>query len=269
MMVERIFLSALTSFLTDNLPAAPALLGTAEPTRTNELPAVVLSLEKLRRPGTGLGERSALITDSTLLWSAAIDLANPVLPEEPTFSLISEDRRTLILPHGGLVRADGSAGPLSAADFAVTVAGQARTLVSGTPGANQVQVDPLVGRMVFGAALPLSGAVVANYILGQWEQRVARLDGSLTIAVFASAVGPLETLTDHVIAAFTDKQLAGLERISLSELKSIGRPDTGLNNARSRTMTFEFEYEAVINRPDSSGGIIQSIPLTTLLQGGA
>src|SRR5262245_57081438 len=212
-MVERTFLNAIRSFLVGNLPAAPALLGIAEPVVGGELPAVVLSLQKLHRPACGLGERSSLITDGALPWTATIDLANPVLPEEPDFSLISQDRRELVLPHGGLVRADGSSGPLSAVDFSVTVAGQPRTLVAGAPGINEVQVDPLVGRMVFGAALPEEGDVVANYILGQWEQRVARLAGMLRVGVFATAAGALETLSDAVIAVFTEKRLAGLERI--------------------------------------------------------
>ncbi len=268
-MVERAFLNAVTAFLAGNLPAVPASLGSAQPSAANELPAVVLSLEKLSRPGSGLGERTSLITDEALPWTATIDLANPVLPEEPAFSLISQDRRELVLPHGGLVRADASSGPLSAADFSVTVAGEPRTLVAGPPGANEVQVAPLVGRMVFGAALPQQDNVVANYFLGQWEQRVARLEGLLRVGVVATAAAVAESLSDDVIAVFTEKRLAGLERISLFTLESIGRPDATLNNARSRAMTFEFEYEAVINRPDSSGGIIQRIPVTTLLGNGA
>ena len=268
-MVERTFLSAIRDFLATNLPTPPALLGTAEPVVGGELPAIVLSLTKLNRLASGLGERSALITDGALPWTATIDLAHPVLPEEPEFSLLSQDRRELVLPHGGLVRADGSSGPLSTADFSVTVVGQPRTLVAGAPGANEVQVQPLVGHMVFGAALPAAGDVVAHYILGQWEQRVARLAGMLRVGVFATAAGALETLSDAVITVFTEKRLTGLERISLSDLESIGRPDATLNNARSRAMTFEFEYEAVINRPESSGGVIQSIPATTLLESGA
>jgi hypothetical protein len=267
-MVERTFLNAMISFLAANLAPAPSLLGVAEPAATGDLPAVVLSLSKLKRQPSGLGGRSQLITAGALPWSATIDLAHPVLPEEPTFSLLSPDRRELVLPHGGLVRADGSAGPLNAGSFSVTVAGQARTLVAGAPGPNEVSCDPLVGRLIFGAPLPNAGQVVANYLLGQWEQRVARLEGTLQIRVVAASAAAVETLSDSLNSAFAAGGSPGLERVALTELESIGRPDTTLNNARSRTLAFEFEYEAVINRPESSGGIIQRIPVTTLLGSG-
>ncbi|HVP42873.1 MAG TPA: hypothetical protein VMS96_05545 [Terriglobales bacterium] len=268
-MVERTFLNAMVSFLTANLSPTPVTLGIAEPAGVGDLPAVVLSLSGLKRQPSGLGERSQLITDGALPWSATIELDKPVLPEEPTFSLLSPDRRELVLPHGGLVRADGSAGPLDAGSFSVTVAGQGRTLVTGVPGPDEVNCDPLVGRLVFGAPLPATGKVVVNYILGQWEQRVARLEGTLRIRVVAATAAAAATLSDSVIGELADGGQAGLERIVLTELESIGPPDTALNNARSRTMAFEFEYEAVINRPDSSGGIIQRIPLTALLGRGA
>jgi hypothetical protein len=267
-MVERSFLNAIRAFLAGNLSPVPTTLGIAEPAQATDLPAVVLSLEKLKRQPSGLGERSALITDGVLPWSATIDLADPVLPEEPTFSLISPDRRELVLPHGGLVRADGSAGPLNAASFSVTVAGQPRTLVVGVPEPNEVHCDPLIGRLIFGSPLPIDGHVVANYNLGQWEQRVARMEGTLRVRVAAATAAAAETLGDAVITALTEGGPEGLERIALTDLESIGRPDAALNNARSRAMTFEFEYEMVINRPESSGGIIQRIPVTTLLGSG-
>jgi hypothetical protein len=266
-MVEQTFLSTMVSFLAVNLTPAPSILGVTEPAVVGDLPSVVLSLSKLKRRPSGLGERSQLITDGALPWSATIDLAHPVLPEEPTFSLLSPDRRELVLPHGGLVRADGSTGPLNAGSFSVTVAGQARTLVAGVPGPSEVSCDPLVGRLIFGAPLPNAGQVVANYVLGQWEQRVARLEGTLQIGIVAATAAAVETLSDEVISALA-RGPAGLERLALTELESIGRPDATLNNARSRTMAFEFEYEAVINRPESSGGIIQRIPVTTLLGSG-
>jgi hypothetical protein len=264
-MVERTFLDAMRSFLAAHLSPVPTTLGIAEPAETGDLPAVVLSLEKLKRQASGLGQRSALITDGVLPWTATIDLANPFLPEDPTFSLLSPDRRELVLPHGGLVRTDGSTGPLNVGSLSLTVAGQPRTLVSEEPEPNEVMCEPLVGRLVFGAPLPATGKVVAHYILGQWEQRVARLEGTLRVRVVAETAAAAEALGDGVITALTGDRPAGLERIGLTDLESIERPDAALDNARARAMTFEFEYEAVINRPESSGGIIQRIPVTTLL----
>jgi hypothetical protein len=267
-MVERDFLNATISCLTASISPAPVTLGIAEPAAVGDLPAVVLSLSKLKRQPSGLGERSQLITDGALPWTVTIDLGHPVLPEDPTFSLLSADRRQLVLPHGGLVRADGSTGPLDAGSFSVAVAGEPRTLAAGAPESNEVSCDPLVGRLTFGASLPANGEVVVNYILGQWEQRVARLEGTLRVRVIAARAAAAEALSDSVIEALLDGKQEGLERIVLTELESIMAPDGTLSNARSRTMAFKFEYETMINRPESSGGIIQRIPATALLGSG-
>jgi hypothetical protein len=74
-------------------------------------------------------------------------------------------------------------------------------------------------------------------------------------------------LSDAAIELFMRKQAPGTERLTLVELQSIERTDATLK-ARSRVMEFGFEYEQVINRPDSSGGIIQQIPLTMSLGNG-
>ncbi len=91
---------------------------------------------------------------------ATIDLANPVLPEEPDFVLLDATRRVLILPHGGLVRQDGSDpgdAPLAAADITVLVAGAPRTVVTAPPAAGEVRADPRVGTLTFGDALAGGG----------------------------------------------------------------------------------------------------------------
>ncbi len=264
-MVENTFLNAMKTLLSANLSPPPATLGMAEPAVAAELPAVVLSLARLRRQPGGLGERSRLITGGVLPWSATIDLESPVLPEEPTFSLLSSDRRELVLPHGGLVRADGTLGPLNSGSFSVTVDGQPRALIVGDPEPNEVVCEPLVGKLIFGAPLPAVGVVQARYNLGQWEQRVARLEGTLRVRVMAAGAAAVEALSDSVIAVLAAGGHDGLERIALTEMESIGRPDATLGNARSRTLAFEFTYEAVIDRPESSGGIIQRIPVTVLL----
>lgn len=271
-MSESAFLQSVASFLENQagLNPAPATIGIAEPEpAATAMPAVVLSLEDLRRPGNGLGERSALITDGVLPWSATIDLANPVLPEEPGFSLISPDRRTLILPHGGLVRADGGSGPLGPADLTVAVDGVPRTVVSGAPTGDQVQAEPLVGRLLFGMPLPPTGTLVATYRLGQWEQRLARIAGTLRVDVRAIGVPPLQSISDAVAAALPGPlapiHIRRLHRMMLSAVSSIGPADSTFANSRLRTLRFAFDVEQEINLPESSGGIIQRVPITTRL----
>lgn len=267
---ETAFLTAVADYLRTGagLTPAPALVDIAEPLQSSDLPAVVLSLETVQRPGSGLGERSEMITDGALPWTASIDLTNPVLPEEPDFVLLSPNRRELILPHGGLRQADGGEGPLGAADLSVTVGGVARTVVNTPPGADEVRADPTVGLLVFGSALPANGTVVANYVLGQWERRVTQIAGVLRVDVRASTAGVVATLSAAVVDALmgaVQVEIKGLRKLAVTELSSIGLPDTLRANSRGRSALFGFDYEHEVNRPDSSGGIIQRVPITSRL----
>ncbi|MEY4754804.1 MAG: hypothetical protein RJA44_2479, partial [Pseudomonadota bacterium] len=234
----------------------------------NDLPTLVLSLEKVQRQHPGLGERAELISNGALPWQATIDLANPVLPEEPGFVLLSADRRSLILPHGGLRQADGSGGPLGPADISVSVAGTPRTVVAGAPGAGQVQADASIGLLRFGSALPASGLVRVSYVLGQWERRVTPLSGTLRLDVWAADGSSCATLSDAAINALLaapDAALASLHKLVLTDLSGVSFPDPNRARARGRTARFVFAYEHVVNRPDSSGGVIRRIPITTEL----
>lgn len=271
-MSESAFLQSVASFLEDQagLSPAPVSIGIAEPDPVPAaMPAVVLSLEDLRRPGNGLGERSALITDGVLPWFAVINLADPVLPDEPGFSLISPDRRELILPHGGLVQADGDSGPLGPADLTVEVDDVPRTVVTGTPTGNQVQADPLVGRLLFGTPLPATGTLVATYLLGQWEQRLARIAGTLRVDVRGVGVAPVQGISDGAATALQGPlaplHIRRLHRMALLEMSGIGPVDPAFANSRLRTLRFAFDVEQEINQPESSGGIIQRVPITTRL----
>lgn len=249
----------------------PALIGVVEPTAANELPAIVLSLERVERLGAGLGARSELIVDGVLPWESRIDLANPFLPGEPDFPLVSGDRRQLILSHGGLVRADGTSGALGPSDLAVTVAGAARTVVTGAPTGNQVRAEPDVGRLTFGTPLPASGVIVARYHLGQWERAVVRLAGRLRLEVAASAPQPVVDLSRTAVQALQGPEaraaIAGLEALSLVELGPVARADPDPGPAqRRRHAVFAFAHEHRIDAPESSGGVILRIPITTRLE---
>jgi hypothetical protein len=274
-MAETFFLSSLASFLTGvGLTPAPALVGVAEPEKTNELPAIVLSLETTARAKPGIGERSQLIVGGILPWQASIDLAHPFLPEDQTFSLLDAARTTLILPNGGLVKQDGSdpgATPLAPGDITVQVGGIARTVVAGAPGANEVRADGQVGTLTFGAALPATGIVAVTYFLGQWEQRLERISGTLRIDVCAGDATDAIALSDAVIDVLLDpwarQHVERLVSIAPSSLGSIGVPESAPKlRRRSARMTFTFERE--VNRPDSSGGLIARIPVKSQMEDG-
>jgi hypothetical protein len=269
-MAANAFLTAVGAYLQSvGLTPAPNTVGAGEPDQAQDLPAVVLSLESVQTAGAGLGERSTLITDGALPCQAAINLSNPVLPEEPSLRLLSEDRRRLALPHGGLVRRDRSLGPLTGNDLTVIVAGASRTVVSGTPGADEVQAEPLLGQLTFGTSLPATGSVAATYFLGQWEQRIARIAGVLKVDVCAAQETPVASLSAAVVEAFerpaAKTDIQRLLSIGLNGLSSIGPREQGVP-LRRRTARFTFVFEQEVNRPESSGGIIQRIPVTTRLR---
>lgn len=266
-MSETAFLASVEAFLAGaGLVPAPATIGPFEPAEAGHLPAIILSLADVRRFGAGLGERSSMVTGA-LAVHAAIDLADPVLPEERTFRLLSPDRLTLVLPHGGQVRSDGSTGPLGPQDIQVNVAGAAGTIVAGAPGPGQVRPDPVAGTLRFGAALPAAGTVSADYFLGQWERRVTPIAGRLRVDVVAADAAELRTISESVaerlLAGAAERSFSGLRGLSLTDLDSIAAPDSDRFEARSRRLVFAFDYEHEVDRPDSSGGIIRRVPIVT------
>jgi hypothetical protein len=272
-MAETAFIAALADYLTGALTApAPKLIGVAEPDSADQLPAIVLSLDSTERVGNGVGERSTLITDGALPWTASIDLANPFLPEEPTFKLLDDARRTLVLPHGGLVKQDGSSGSLAPEDITIRVQGNAVPLAAAPAAAGRVSVDPTIGTLTFGTALSATGTVVATYFLGQWEQRIVRIEGVLRADVCAATADATATLADAMLAALTAPEartsIRRLLRLDVSALTSVGAVEQPLA-LRRRRVSFSFAYENEDNRPDSSGGIIARIPIVTRLNVGS
>jgi hypothetical protein len=264
-MAETEFLAAVQSYLQGlTLAPAPSLIDVVEPDSIADLPAIVLSLDSTERAGNGLGLRSALITGGALPWTATIDLANPVLPEDPTFKLLDNSRTVLILPHGGLVRQDGSSGALGPADLSVTVAANVVTVVAINPAGGQVSADPLVGKLTFGTPLPPNGLLVATYFLGQWEQRIVRIRGVLRLDICAAISDDVSALSAAVLSAMLSDgakdSINQLLSIELTGLGSIGQTEQTVG-LRRRTGRFAFTFENEDNHPDSSGGVISRIPL--------
>lgn len=271
-MTETAFLDAVAAYLVSaDLDPAPDSVGVAEPEGNADLPIVVLSLEESTRQGTGLGERSELITDDVLEWHEEIDLANSVLPADPDFDLVDEDRLGMFLPHGGLVRSDGSPGPLEEGDIEVSVDGDDRSVATADPEADEFTVDPIGGRLTFGQALPGSGTLAATYFLSQWERRVSRLSGVLRVDVGATSAEDARQLSDSVLTALTApaaatdiERLLSLAPISVSSISRPGEPP----QMRLRTLRLRFSFEHRIDRPESSGGVIARVAVQSRLNGG-
>ena len=277
-MAELAFLDAVAAFLAAEplTPAVPAgRIGAVEPFVAADLPAVVLSLVSTGRRRIGLGDRGDLMTGA-LSVSAAIDLASPFLPGEPGFRLVDATNRVLALPHGGLVRSDGTEGPLSNADLTVSVDGAAQTVVGSVPAAGQVRSDPGTGQLTFGSPLPGVGLVRVRYFVGQWERRVERIAGVLQMDACADTAGAANTLGASALTPLLSPaapvRIQQLMQISLLALSGVvhrpalsGVVPVAVPHFR-RTATFGFEYQHLVDRADSSGGVIQRIPITTRLE---
>lgn len=268
-MAELAFLDALQVHLTAaGLTPVLKAIGAVEPGDADALPALVLSIDETSPGRTGLGGLTRTMTGA-LSTKASIDLANPVLATEPTFRLLDPTRKQLILPHGGLVRADGTAGPIGSGDATVQLGSVVRPVVLSGPTGAQVTVDPSVGSLTFATTLPATGQLSATYFLGQWEQRVEHIAGILRIDVCAASATDTATLSEaalDALAVATDGRIPGVSLLAPKGVSAIGPAEAAQGNLRRRTLRFAFDYERLIDRPDASGGIIARIPVITNLR---
>ena len=269
-MPEVAFLDAVAAFLAGpaGLSPAPGTVGFGEPVIGDVLPLLMLSLVTVNRLDIGLGGGLTEVSQGALPVTATIDLAQPVLPGPPPLQLLDPTRRLLTLPHGGLIRADGLDGPLGPGDIVVTVAGQLRTLSAGVPGPAQYAVDPLVGQLAFGAALPAAGAVVARYNLGIWERSTTLIDGTLDLGIWDTdlpRLGAISAVAVRALLGAARGPLPGLRRIGLASLGAVAAPQSAGPFARMRPARFGFQYEHILDAPASSGGIIRRVPITSRL----
>ena len=123
------------------------------------------------------------------------------------------------------------------------------------------------GQLTFGAALPAAGEVVASYHLGQWERLAFLIAGELAVTVRAANAADVAALTAGIGRALAGpNRLAGLKRLALDAVGAIGTAEDALGDTRGQTARYTFEYEHIVNAPASSGGIIQTTPITTNLR---
>lgn len=265
MIAARRFISALQDHLTTELLVPSLNIGVAEPARQQDLPSVVISLAQLVNPSKGLGEHRQLRTGA-LAERTSLNLDNPILPNHASVSALSADRLTLTLFHGGLVDAEGSDTPLQAADIQVERNGVPFTLVAASPAAGEYRVDTQAGRLIFGAALPADGFFEAEYFIGQWEQVIHPLQGVLRIDAVADSNVDAESLGNLVYDALTDHRILGLREL---EVISLG-PVTAFNESptmRVRSVAWQFDFQAIVDLPDASGGVIERIRLLSTHDG--
>ena len=179
----------------------------------------------------------------------------------------------LTLIHGGLIRADATDGALGPDDLEVRLDGALVPLVAAPPGAGEVSVEPAIGTLTFGTALPAAGTVRADYHLGIWERRSTVIRGTLALDTWADAAGDAIAISGAAVRALlaaANGALPGLREIALATLGPVETEESGLPGPalpRRRRALLVFEYNHVEDRPVSSGGIIGTIPITARTPG--
>lgn len=257
-------LTEVQNFISAAMLTPPANIGVAEPVDETAVPTIIISLDFLNVPSIGLGEHKEVVKGA-LAVSSIVDLANPILTNSDNFSLLSPDRTTLTLLHGGLVERDGSDTPLQASDIQVDLDNNPFTLTNHTPVNEEFAVNPASGQLLFSTPLPEVGIITAHYFIGQWERTVNQLEGDLVTRVIAGDINDTETLSNNLIKLLVQSHLGitGINGLTIKRISAI--TPIVLNDApvRHRQMNWHFDFEHIENQPLSSGSIIQRIMLRT------
>lgn len=263
-MAAQAFINQLEDYLAAvSLMPAPLSVGIIEPAGDTDLPALVLSLTALNAQIPGLGEPGEIINQGALPWSTTIDLANPVLADDPTVLLLSADRQTLQLPHGALVANDGSPLLLGSPDLQINLDGNPLTVVNGLPPSGQLTANPDTGQLLFGSPLPAAGQLTANYFIGRWQRQLERLSGQLDITVIAASSGDCRDLSNNLLDALHPHQatIPGVLPLQIQAAGSV----TSAGTSHLRQLRWAFDYLHTTDRPESAGGVIRQLHLTSQL----
>lgn len=263
------FIDAMAAHLSASLKPPPVLVGGASPATAADMPAVTLAVADVVSPHPGIGRQPRATVEGALRVGGRIDLADPVLRlQGDAVPLLSPDRRTLQLPHGSVVRADGTdLLPFAASDLDAAVGGAAVALVPAPPGPGQMSVNPQSGALTFGAPLAAAGTLTLGYFVGLWDVEVERMGGEVTVDMVAADAAAVETLTRQVEAALsppTWRHVAGLQDLQPVALGRIAPPDAAIGPGRRRTLTYRFNYERSIPVVRTSGGPIRQIAVDVI-----
>jgi hypothetical protein len=230
---------------------------------TAGLPAVTLAVSEVANRLVGIGRVPRGTRGGALAVTAVVDLATPVrdLGGGETLLLVPADRRSLVLPHGPLVRADGTPDPpftgtdltvRDVADWAVT---------SAAPSGRQVRPDVDAGLLRFGQPLPASGTLRVGYFIGLWDTTVSRYQGRLDVRITADR-DELGALTRRVaeILARPDEAV----RLAPSSWGSTTRPAPGELPSQARGQVLAYHFDAEVEQPllGSGGGVIADVAVT-------
>lgn len=224
------------------------------------LPAVTLSLSDVVSRAAGVGRVPRGTRSGALEVGAEVDLADPVLDlgSGETLPLVSADRRSLVLPHGPLVRADGTVDqPFTAGDLQVR--DSAPYAVVGTvPSGREVRPDVDAGVLRFGQPLSATGTLQVTYRIGAWDVVVSRYQGRLDVRTTAERTD-LPQLTRRVAEALEAPD-AAVRLLPLSWGSTARATAAGLPPA-ARQQDLGYAFDAELEQPllGSGGGVIARV----------
>jgi hypothetical protein len=254
-------LDSVRQALASSLSPPAKLVGDGYPVNPAELPAVTISISEVTERMRGIGRLPAPTLTGALRVDTTLDLASPVVTfADETVRLLSDDRRTVQLANGPVVRADGTATqPFAGTDLRVVLGATTFVPVAGAPAAAQVQVLPDTGELRFAAPLPASGTLELGYFVGEWEVRTARYQGLLSLETFAADLNGVDLLSRQVDDVLDDPTIPGLHQVSPTSWGAVAAADKTRGNSRSRALTYRFDYELIEPKLATGGGLIATV----------
>jgi len=266
-------LSSVVSMVTERLAAASiADLPTVDalvPAVAADLPRITVSVADAVPAVRGLGEVPGPPQTGALHVTTAVDLADPILRlASETVELLSSDRRVLQLPHGGVVRSDGSeTPPFSTSDLTVRLGATTFTPTQQAPAGGQVRLDIAAGALTFANPLPASGTLDLGYFIGLWEIRVERFAATMFVDVAHHDLDAHQVLTEAVEFALARDQwpaTAGMRSIQPVALSAASVIPGLAAGSRTRRLTFRVDVERIEPVIRASGGPITVIDVPVI-----
>lgn len=235
------------------------------PTTAADLPSVTVSLADVTQHVAGVGRIPRGTRSGALPLTIDVDLARPTLElgGGESLQLVPADRRSLVLPHGPLVRADGTDdGPFTGGDLLVRDGSGVWAVVATTPSGRQVRPDVDGGMLRFGTALAATGTLHVEYRIGRWDVVVSRHQGVCELGVAAEAAA-LPGLVRRVATELARPHRS--VRLTPTGWGSAGKAPSGELPAKTRVQVLRYRFDAEVEQPllGTGGGVIRDVAATT------
>lgn len=260
--------------LADDMSGALGDAGTVTlsvPATLADLPAVTLAATNLTESLVGIGRLPRGSRTGALELTATVDLADPVLDLGPgeSLTLLDPERHVLTLPHGPIVRADGTSDPpFSGADIAADDGAPFEVRDTDDPTGREFVCDPVLGTLRFGSPLPPAGHITVTYHVGQWDVTVNRYQGLLEAQLTAPDEEGLALLTDRVGAVLAGSgRTPGRAGPRLTARDYLAAEALVLQGSEVRNRLLRYRLDAELEEPllTSGGGVISRVAVRARL----